>query len=86
VNLAEEVLSDLAEEAREAAPRLFAIYGVYHDKILDSDSFVGWGMELADSSLAVLHYLDGTTFRSNSAEQMLRLHQIGAEARLIWLS
>ena len=86
MNLAEAVLQNLSEEARARTPRLFAIYGVYHDKILDSDSFIGWGMELPDRSLAVLHYPDGTTFRSDSAEQMLRLHQIGAEARLIWLS
>ncbi|ONI70286.1 hypothetical protein ALI144C_47290 [Actinosynnema sp. ALI-1.44] len=87
MNLAEEVLEDLAEAAYECAPRLFAIYGVRHDRLGDeSDYFVAYGMELSDPPLAVLTYTDGTTHVSTTAERALRSHQIGAEARLVWLS
>ncbi|ALG13122.1 hypothetical protein [Kibdelosporangium phytohabitans] len=87
MRLAEEVLEDLAEIASECAPRLFAVYGVRHDRIADeSDYFVAYGMELSDPPLAVLAYPDGSTHVSDSAELALRSHRIGAEARLIWLS
>lgn len=79
-------MQELVEEARENAPRLFAVYGVRHDRIGDvSDSFIAWGLELSDPPSAVLYYPDGTVWLSDSAGRALRSHQIGAEARLVWL-
>ncbi|MBP2323649.1 hypothetical protein JOF56_004034 [Kibdelosporangium banguiense] len=85
MTLAEVVLQGLADEAKATAPRLFAICGVRHDKICDGDTFIAWGIEFDDPPGAVLWYCDGTTFGSDSASQALRSHQIGADARLIWL-
>jgi hypothetical protein len=77
----------LAEEAIECAPRLFALYGVYRRKMFegDEDGFLGWGMELAEPRKALLWTPDGSIWRSESAANLLKSHQRGAMARLLWL-
>ncbi|MFC0109128.1 hypothetical protein [Kibdelosporangium aridum] len=84
--MAEEVLQGLADRARETAPRTFCVYGVRHDRMGDeSDTFMAWGLEFSNPPRAVLLHRDGTVWMSDSATRALNSHQIGAEARLLWL-
>lgn len=81
-------LADLDTLARGAAPRLFALYGIYRHRIAPDDdgSFVGWGMDLGAPYGAIMWDLDGATATADSAERMLRTRARIGEAHLIWLT
>ncbi|GAB3487301.1 hypothetical protein [Amycolatopsis cihanbeyliensis] len=81
-------LSVLADEAREYAPRLFALYGVYREHLFpeDEDGYLGWGMEFTELGKAILWFPDGSTHWAHSAAGILDHHTWHSEARLVWLT
>ena len=84
----EVTLAELDEEARQDAPRLFALYGIYHHPAFDDDdgTYVGWGMEFAEPRRAIMWEPDGSTFVAESAERMLETHRSLGQAKLVWLT
>jgi hypothetical protein len=78
----------LDEEARELAPRLFALYGVYRKSLYDGDDereFLAWGMEFPDSGGALMWDGPHSTWSGDSAAQLLHTHERIADTRLVWL-
>lgn len=83
----EVTLAELDEEARQDAPWLFALYGIYHRVFDDDDgTYVGWGMEFAEPRRAIMWEPDGSTFVAESAERMLQTHRSLGQAKLVWLT
>lgn len=82
----DETLAELDELVRLNAPRMFALYGVFRENLLDEDDlrFVGWGFEFDDPTYAVMWDTGGDTWRSDSAAKILRRHDTMADARLVW--
>ncbi|GAA4544795.1 hypothetical protein [Amycolatopsis samaneae] len=82
----ELTLAVLDDEAREYAPRLFALYGVYRERLDDEDNgaFLAYGIEFGEPREAVM-WEPGMTWRSHSADGILKRHLGFADARLVWL-
>jgi hypothetical protein len=83
----ETILAELSVDAHAYAPRLFALYGVYHPRPSDHGypGFLGWGMEFDLPRKAILWMPDGTTWHSESASSLYeRLGGLG-KVRLVWL-
>lgn len=78
----DKMMCELASDATYFRPRLFALYGISHR---DGNGFLGWGMEFADGGAIFHDPHHSTTWRSDSAEQVLRTHQRINDARLDWL-
>lgn len=84
--VADRLLALLAAQARLEKPRFFAIVGIYEDPpvLEDEDpTYIEWGMEFPDQSLAITCNRNGKT-TSNSAEQILRSNAKMGPARLVW--
>ena len=81
----EDVLAELDEEVRRDPPRLFAIYGVYDERLSEDEypGYVEWGLEFPDEEWAIACG-PGSTHISGSAEQMLKSNTLMGEARLVW--
>lgn len=77
-------IATLAELARIARPRLFAMYGLRHDP--DAPPIIGWGMEFEGQDDA-LFYLpeDAVTHHSVSAELVARRYSQLGEMHIDWL-
>lgn len=81
-------LNMIGRTATRYGPRLFTVYGAYHqsDDRPDVDLFVGWGMDLGGGQGALYwDPSDASTFRSGCAENVLSVHQRIGVARLAWL-
>lgn len=73
-------MTTLGAVALAQTARPFTIYG-----IIGSSPFIGWGMELGNDCGAL--YWDpgnNSTHHADSAEQVLRLHQLIGDAHLAW--
>ncbi|MFD9895816.1 hypothetical protein ACFWY9_41265 [Amycolatopsis sp. NPDC059027] len=83
----ELMLTVLDDEARESAPRLFALYGVYRERLGEDDdgAFLAFGMEFAEPRKAIM-WEPGMTWHSDSAASILKRYRKTAEARLVWLN
>ena len=83
----EKILAELSVDARAYAPRLFALYGVYHHLPIEGcyPGFLGWGMEFVLPRKAVLWMPDGTTWVSDAANNLLERMSGMGQARLVWL-
>jgi hypothetical protein len=80
----QDQLIELATEARIYQPRLFTIYGRFHN--LDNPDFVGWGMSFEDLNKTVYFDPDSTeTHRADTPENLMRFYANIATARLEWL-
>jgi hypothetical protein len=77
-----ELLAELDHDARNCRPRLFALYGVRHRD--QGETFLAWGMQFDHSDQALMWGETGT-WRSDSAEKLLKTHTILGESRLLWL-
>ncbi|MGQ0841483.1 hypothetical protein [Actinokineospora sp.] len=84
----ERTMESLHEAALHAAPRLFALYGLYSYRFgADDDGvFLGWGMEFDEPAKAIMWDPDGSTFISGSADQLLSTHNRLGDAHLVWLT
>lgn len=76
-------LAMLAELARLAQPRLFAMYGLRHHP--DAPPIIGWGMEFEEDS-ALFYLPEGSVTHHTVSAQlvMARYSQLG-EMHLDWL-
>jgi hypothetical protein len=83
----DQLLARLAAQAQQEKPRFFAICGMYVDPPAmegEDPTYVEWGMEFPDQSLAIMCDRTGQT-TSSSAEQILKQNAKMGPARLIWL-
>jgi hypothetical protein len=76
-----ELLAELDQDARDCKPRLFALYGV---RYRDQEAFLAWGMQFNHSDQTLMWGETGT-WRSESAEKLLKTHAMLGESRLVWL-
>jgi hypothetical protein len=76
-------LATLAEMARIAKPRLFAVYGLRHHP--DAPPIIGWGMEFEGQD-DVLFYLpeDSVTHHTVSAERVAQRYSQLGEMHIDW--
>ena len=82
------VLADLAENTKDLRPRLFAIYGITPPllSMIPERRHIGWGMDFGEEWGAVFWDPIGRDMhKAESAEQVLKVHQIGSEGHLVWL-
>jgi len=79
---ADDLLAELDQDARDCKPRLFALYGVRHRD--QEETFLAWGMQFDHSDQALMWGETGT-WRSDSAEKLLKTHTMLGESRLVWL-
>jgi hypothetical protein len=76
-------IATLAELARIAKPRLFAVYGLRHHP--DAPPIIGWGMEFEGQD-DVLFYLpeDSVTHHTVSAERVAQRYSQLGEMHIDW--
>jgi hypothetical protein len=82
-----QLLVRLASQAQHERPRFFAICGMYVDPPVmegEDPTYIEWGMEFPDQSLAITCDRNGRT-TSSSAEQILRTNAKMGPACLVWL-
>lgn len=76
-------LVELAEIARIARPRLFAMYGLRHHP--GAPPILGWGMEFEDSDSALFYLPAGSvTHHTVSAERVVQRYTRLGEMHLTW--
>jgi hypothetical protein len=82
----DQLLAQLAAQARQEQPRLFAICGVYEPSCRTDDedaTYVEWGLEFPGRSIAIA-YSPGSMTKSSSAKSILDDNTKLGPARLVW--
>jgi hypothetical protein len=79
-----EMMAVLADAAVLDQPRLFAVHGLYRRP--GAGPVLGWGMEFAADLGALYADPAGTTYRSSSAEAVLRTLRRVGDVELTWLT
>ncbi|MEU5691677.1 hypothetical protein [Actinosynnema sp. NPDC020468] len=73
---------ELESAMQNSAPKVFALVGT--PKSPDEPAYVGYGLEFREPAQAVL-CIEGDTWTGDSAEALRDLHQVIADARIVWL-
>jgi hypothetical protein len=83
----DQLLAALVAEAQREKPRFFAICGVYENPPAlegEESTYVEWGLEFPNRSIAVTWTTDSLV-TSSSAEEILNTNAKMGPARLVWL-
>jgi hypothetical protein len=79
-----DLMAGLGAAARLHKPRLFTLYGPFHDS--EELTVLGWGMDFRTLSRTLYYDPDsGKTHSSDNPDRLLRLYGRIADVRLEWL-
>lgn len=79
-----ETLTALAAAARLNKPRLFTVYGLFHDS--EDLGILGWGMDFRSFGRTLYYDPDcGKIHNSDNPDRILRVYNQIADAQLEWL-